>query len=74
MEEYSKIFTNTLYEAYNIVKEVLNVEKEKLVPISIYITRQQGSDFIKLKEKVGISRNEAIRRAIDEYLKKELKD
>jgi hypothetical protein len=40
--------------------------------ISIFITDQQEEALKKLKEKTGISRNEAIRRALDEFIKKEL--
>ena len=40
--------------------------------ISVFIMDQQDEALKKLKEKTGIKQSEAIRRAIDEYIKKEL--
>ena len=40
--------------------------------ISVFIMDQQDEALKQLKEKTGIKQSEAIRRAIDEYIKKEL--
>lgn len=41
--------------------------------ISLYITDQQADALETLKDKTGIKQSEAIRRALDEYIKRELK-
>lgn len=42
--------------------------------INMFITDQQSEALEKLKEKTGIKLSEAVRRAIDEYLKRELEE